>query len=193
MSAQQETSRAMTHRVLILGGGYAGMAAAVQLAARAKRRSGVQVTVVNAHERFTERMRLHMAATGRRLAELGIPEMPDGTGARFVRGWVTRIDADAKAVRIDGDEFLPYDTLVYGLGSVTDASAVTPGRRGRHQVRHREGAAAARESGRGLRVRAAAGQGAGVRTSSMTVPVRSASGWRSTAEGASWTIWGVAR
>ncbi|MFD4976533.1 NAD(P)/FAD-dependent oxidoreductase [Streptomyces sp. NPDC058424] len=124
MSARQETGMATAYRVVILGAGYAGMAAAVQLAARVKRRGGVEVTVVNAQERFTERMRLHMTATGQRVAELSIPQLLDGTGARFVRGWVTAVDADAKTVRIDDDRVLPYDTLVYGLGSVADTSAV---------------------------------------------------------------------
>ncbi|MGV9374791.1 NAD(P)/FAD-dependent oxidoreductase [Nonomuraea sp. NPDC003707] len=112
------------HRVLILGAGYAGMAAAIQLAARGTRREDVQVTLVNAQERFTERLRLHMSATGQRVAELSIPELLEGTGARFVRGWVTAVDADAKLVRIDDDRVLHYDTLVYGLGSVADTSAV---------------------------------------------------------------------
>ncbi|MEV5012290.1 FAD-dependent oxidoreductase [Streptomyces sp. NPDC055692] len=124
MSARQETGMATAYRVVILGAGYAGMAAAVQLSARVKRRGGVEVTVVNAVERFTERMRLHMTATGQRVAELSIPQLLDGTGARFVRGWVTAVDADAKTVRIDDDRVLPYDTLVYGLGSVADTSAV---------------------------------------------------------------------
>ncbi|MGW2641367.1 NAD(P)/FAD-dependent oxidoreductase [Streptomyces sp. NPDC001348] len=124
MSAQQETGTADTHRVVILGAGYAGMAAAVQLAARTGRREGVQVTVVNATERFTERMRLHMTATGREPAELSITEMLEGTGARFVRGWVTGVDADAGTVRIDDDRVLHYDSLVYGLGSGADTSAV---------------------------------------------------------------------
>ncbi|WEO99667.1 FAD-dependent oxidoreductase [Streptomyces sp. FXJ1.172] len=124
MSAQRETGRAGTHRVVVLGAGYAGMAAAVQLAARVKGRRGAEVTVVNAQERFTERMRLHMTATGQRLADLSIPELLEGTGARFVRGWVTAVDADARTVRIDDDRVLHYDTLVYGLGGVADTSAV---------------------------------------------------------------------
>ncbi|WP_228022384.1 sigma-70 family RNA polymerase sigma factor family protein [Streptomyces acidicola] len=99
MSAQRENSTATAHRVVVLGAGYAGVAAAVQLAARVKGREGVQVSVVNAQERFTERMRLHMTATGQRLAELSIPELLEGTGAQFVRGWVTAMDADAKTVR----------------------------------------------------------------------------------------------
>ncbi len=127
MGTRQETGTATAHRVVILGAGYAGMAAAVQLVARVKRREGVEVTVVNAQERFTERMRLHMSATGQRLAELSIPELLEGTGARFVRGWVTAVDADARTVRIDDGRVLPYDTLVYGLGGVADTSAVPGG------------------------------------------------------------------
>ncbi|MEU3190073.1 FAD-dependent oxidoreductase [Streptomyces sp. NPDC006992] len=124
MSTQQETGMTVTHRVVVLGAGYAGMSAAIQLAARSNRCEGVRVTVVNAQERFTERMRLHMTATGQRLAELSIPELLEGTGARFVRGWVTAVDADARTVRIDDDRVLHYDTLVYALGSVADTSAV---------------------------------------------------------------------
>jgi NADH dehydrogenase FAD-containing subunit len=100
------------------------MAAAIQLAARVKRREDVQVTLVSAQERFTERLRLHMTATGQRLAEMSIPELLEGTGAQFVRGWVTAVDADAKIVRVDDDRVLHYDTLVYGLGSVADTAAV---------------------------------------------------------------------
>ncbi|MEV5877935.1 FAD-dependent oxidoreductase [Streptomyces sp. NPDC052101] len=124
MSGRQGTGSGAAHHVVVLGAGYAGMAAAVQLAARVKGRAGVRVTVVDAQERFTERMRLHMTATGQRLAELSIPELLEGTGARFERGWVTAVDADARTVRIDDDRVLHYDTLVYGLGSVADTSAV---------------------------------------------------------------------
>ncbi|MFG1649562.1 NAD(P)/FAD-dependent oxidoreductase [Micromonospora sp. NPDC049275] len=115
-----------THRVLILGAGYAGMATAIQLAARTRRRSDVRVTLVNAQERFTERLRLHMAATGQDLAELTIPTLLAGTDARFVRGWVTAVDAHTRTVRVDDSRELRYDTLVYGLGSVA-ATAAVPG------------------------------------------------------------------
>ncbi|MET7669516.1 NAD(P)/FAD-dependent oxidoreductase [Micromonospora luteifusca] len=123
MSTSQGPGTAGTHRVLILGAGYAGMAAATQLAART-RQANVQVTVVNAQERFTERLRLHLTATGQRLAEMDIPELLAGTGAQFVRGWVTAVDAHARTVRIDDSRVLHYDTLVYGLGSVTDTATV---------------------------------------------------------------------
>ncbi|MEV4457071.1 FAD-dependent oxidoreductase [Microbispora sp. NPDC049633] len=124
MSARHEDGVATTHRVVILGAGYAGLSAAIQLASRVKRSGNVRVTLVNAQERFTERLRLHMSATGQRLAELSIPELLAGTGARFERGWVTAVDADAKTVRIDDERVLPYDTLVYALGGVADTAAV---------------------------------------------------------------------
>ncbi|MFG1841618.1 NAD(P)/FAD-dependent oxidoreductase [Micromonospora sp. NPDC049175] len=123
MSTAHSTGPAGPHHVLILGAGYAGMAAATQLAART-RKADVRVTVVNAQERFTERLRLHRTATGQRVAELDIPTLLANTGAHFVRGWVTAVDADAKTVRIDDSRVLRYDTLVYGLGSVTDTAAV---------------------------------------------------------------------
>ncbi|GAA1282157.1 oxidoreductase [Planotetraspora silvatica] len=123
MSTRHEAGRA-AHRVLVLGAGYAGMAAAIQLAARVKRREDVRVTLVNPQERFTERLRLHLSATGQQVAEMDIPELLEGTGAQFARGWVTAVDPDAKTVRIDDDRVLHYDTLVYGLGSLADTAAV---------------------------------------------------------------------
>ncbi|MET9779169.1 FAD-dependent oxidoreductase [Streptomyces sp. NPDC006367] len=124
MNAANETRTTAPHRVLVLGAGYAGLSAAIQLAARDGRREDVEVTLVNGSDRFTERLRLHMAATGQPLAELDIPELLAGTGARFVRGWVTAVDAEARTVRVDDDRVLAYDTLVYGLGAVADTSAV---------------------------------------------------------------------
>ncbi|MBP2364908.1 NAD(P)/FAD-dependent oxidoreductase [Pseudonocardia parietis] len=124
MNTEQQVGTATGHRVLVLGAGFAGMAAAIQLAARVEDREDVRVTLVNPQERFTERLRLHMTATGQPTAEMSIPELLEGTGAQFVRGWVTAVDADARTVRIDDDRVLRYDTLVYGLGSVADTAAV---------------------------------------------------------------------
>ncbi|MET9613568.1 NAD(P)/FAD-dependent oxidoreductase [Kitasatospora indigofera] len=112
------------HEVLVLGAGYAGLATAVQLAARTRKRGNLRVTLVNPYDTFTERLRLHMTATGRRTAVMSIPDLLDGTGAAFVRGWVTAVDTAARTVRIDDDQVLRYDTLVYGLGSIADTNAV---------------------------------------------------------------------
>lgn len=110
--------------IVILGAGYAGMAAAIQLAAR--NRGDYRVTLVDAHERFTERLRLPMTATGQKTASLSIPGLLAGTGARFVRGRVTSVDLGARTVLLDnaGHFEIKFDLLVYALGSVADTSSV---------------------------------------------------------------------
>lgn len=82
--------------------------------------------MVNASERFTERLRPHQVAAGQQVADLRIPELLAGTGVEFVCGWVTGIDAAPRTVRIDDERVLEYDTLVYALGSV--ARRPSPGR-----------------------------------------------------------------
>jgi NADH dehydrogenase len=113
-------------QIVIIGAGYAGMAATTGLVRRVRKRDDVHITVVNPQARFTERLRLHQTASGQSLADLEIPEMLAGTGVEFVQGWVTGIDADAQTVRVDDEQTLRYDTLVYALGSVAD-TAVVPG------------------------------------------------------------------
>lgn len=112
------------NRIVVLGAGYAGLTVAASLAGRTKGRADVQITVVNATERFTERLRLHQVASGQQLADLRIPQLLAGTGVGFVCGWVTGIDADARTVRVEDQRVLEYDTLVYALGGVTDTAAV---------------------------------------------------------------------
>lgn len=110
------------HRIVVLGAGYTGMIAAVSLVARTKKRADVQITVVNASERFTERLRLHQLASGQELAELTIAELlPE---VELVRGWVTAVDVDAREIRVDDERVVEYDTLVYALGGVVDTAAV---------------------------------------------------------------------
>ncbi|GAA0466486.1 oxidoreductase [Paractinoplanes deccanensis] len=104
--------------ILILGAGYAGLAATTNLAGRLRRRDDVRITLVNAEERFTERLRLHMTAAGRATAELSIPELLKDSRVRFVRGRVTGL-ADGVA-SVDGEP-LPYDKLVFALGSAVEA------------------------------------------------------------------------
>jgi NADH:quinone reductase (non-electrogenic) len=110
--------------IVIIGAGYAGMAAMTRLARRVKGCEDVRLTLVNPQTRFTERLRLHEAAAGRQLADLQIPDMLAGTGVEFVQGWVTGIDADARTVRLDDECTLGYDTLVYALGSAADTQDV---------------------------------------------------------------------
>ncbi len=108
------------HRIVVVGAGYAGMLTAVSLIGRTGRRDDVSVTVVNATDRFTERLRLHQTATGQHLPELEIRRFVDDLEV----GWVTGIDLTARTVRIDDEREIGYDTLVYALGGSADTSAV---------------------------------------------------------------------
>jgi NADH dehydrogenase FAD-containing subunit len=110
------------HRIVILGAGYAGTAAAMSLAGRVRRRDDVRITLVSASPRFTERLRLHQVAAGERVADLRLPDLLRRTGIALEIGWVTAIDAGAHSVRVDDARVLGYDTLIYALGGVADTS-----------------------------------------------------------------------
>jgi NADH dehydrogenase FAD-containing subunit len=114
------------HRIVVLGAGYTGMMCAIRVARRT-RGDRPRVTLVNPSGRFTERLRMHQIATGQHLADVSIPDMLAGTGVEFVQGWASRIDPATREVRVDtvdGQRLLEYDSLVYAIGSVTDATTV---------------------------------------------------------------------
>jgi NADH dehydrogenase FAD-containing subunit len=87
----------------------------------------VQVTLVNAVETFVERLRLHEAAIGKHLKQRSIVHMLRGTGVDFVRGRAIEIDRETHEVVVqrESESFtLPYDYLVYALGSRVDQDTV---------------------------------------------------------------------
>ena len=70
-------------KFIILGGGFAGVSAALRLANRTRRRR-VQITLVNASATFVERTRLHQTTTGQPVPAKSFTEMLAGTGIDFV-------------------------------------------------------------------------------------------------------------
>jgi len=112
------------NEIVIIGAGYSGMAVTTGLAGRTKGRDDVHITLINPESRFTERLRLHQVASGQELADRQIPNLLAASRVRFVEGWVTGIDADARTVCVDDQYVIRYDTLVYALGSIADAEVV---------------------------------------------------------------------
>ncbi|MGP4114279.1 NAD(P)/FAD-dependent oxidoreductase [Streptomyces sp. 4N509B] len=109
----------MKHRILVLGAGYAGAYAAGVLARRLSP-ADTEITVVNAEPTFVERMRLHQLASGQQLRTLKLADAFAGTGVRLRLARVTAVDPDRATVAVtdeNGDDELPYDTLLYALGS----------------------------------------------------------------------------
>ena len=114
----------MTHRIVVLGAGYAGLAAANRIAGRARQ---AQVTLVNARAQFVERVRLHQVAAGQRVRGYPLRERLRGTGVELVIGQVQALDLDRRQVRLDsatGAATVVYDTLVYALGSAAETTHV---------------------------------------------------------------------
>jgi NADH dehydrogenase FAD-containing subunit len=119
-------------RVVVVGAGYAGMIATNRFLGSLTReeRQRITLTVVNVRPDFVERIRLHELAAGSRdrvtipLTEVLHP------GARLITGRANLIDAESRAVHVAtsaGEVVLPYDYLVYAVGSV--AAAPMPGAR----------------------------------------------------------------
>ncbi|MFH8978781.1 NAD(P)/FAD-dependent oxidoreductase [Streptomyces sp. NPDC017890] len=107
----------MSHRVVVVGAGYAGLLAAKRLAHKL-RRSDVTVTLVNASDQFVERVRLHQLAAGQRLAELSLGQQLSGASVQLVVARVTAIDTAARTLCMDvAPGVIGYDTLVYAVGS----------------------------------------------------------------------------
>ncbi|WP_341483574.1 NAD(P)/FAD-dependent oxidoreductase [Streptomyces endophytica] len=106
--------KAASGRVVVLGGGYAGMMAALRLAPHAR------VTLVDPDDRLTERVRLHEVAAGRPEVAHSRAELLRGTGVEHLAARATALDPDARVVHTDRGRTLRYDRLVYALGSHTD-------------------------------------------------------------------------
>ncbi len=106
--------------VVVIGGGYAGVMAANRLVQRAA------VTLVNPRPKFVERIRLHQLVAGNddAVAEYSTVLADD---VRVVVDAATRIDAAARTVELASGATLPYDYLIYAVGSTAKVAASVPG------------------------------------------------------------------
>lgn len=106
----------MTRRTVVLGAGYAGLAAATGIARRTR---DVEVQLVDANPHFVERVRLHELAAGSGTAERPLSRILAGTGIRARTGRVESLDLPRGEVVLAGGDRIGYDDLVYALGSRT--------------------------------------------------------------------------
>ncbi|WP_395310171.1 FAD-dependent oxidoreductase [Mycobacterium sp. AMU20-3851] len=104
-------------RVIVIGGGYAGVLAANHLLQRAD----IDVILVNARPKFVERIRLHQLAVGNDDAVADYGELL-GERVRLVVDTVTRIDSADRRLELASGTVLGYDYLIYAVGSKSGAA-----------------------------------------------------------------------
>ncbi|HEY7281507.1 MAG TPA: NAD(P)/FAD-dependent oxidoreductase [Actinomycetota bacterium] len=108
-------------RVLVVGGGYAGMLLGRRLQRRSRRR-GIELTLVNPENFMQYQPFLPEAAAGNiEPRHVVVPLRQVLKKTRFVAGDVVRLDHDAKTAHVrhvDGSEAtIPYDVVVVTAGS----------------------------------------------------------------------------
>src|SRR5438067_7778236 len=125
-----ERRTVMTHpstRILVLGGGIAGLLFTLRLAGKVARES-VQITLVDEADTFTIRPRLHEFATNQRVFRRSFPQILRKTQVQFLQARVTSLDPSQHRVTVQDQQQqqheLAYDYLVYALGSMTDRHSV---------------------------------------------------------------------
>lgn len=125
---------AFKKRILILGGGFAGLTVAMELEKNLARDPSVQITLINRDNFFLFTPMLHEVATSDLdLTTIVNPARKMLRRVRFLAGEVEQIDIEQQKVVVSHGfdhhhHTLGYDYLVLGLGSVTNLYGI-PGLR----------------------------------------------------------------
>ena len=103
-------------KTLILGAGYAGLAVATKL----KPTPEMDALLIEQNAYHTFETRLHEAAAHNTRVTLPLAPLLRGTGVNLEQAQVDSVNLDDKEVTLKDGRVLTYDTLVVGLGSVTN-------------------------------------------------------------------------
>jgi sulfide:quinone oxidoreductase len=136
-------------RILVLGGGVAGVTAAYQLHRQIGDRASI--TLIASTERFTLGPALLGVPFGRSVGRVGFALAPALArhGIAFRQGRVQRIEPEHRAVWVDGEE-LAYDYLLIATGPQADDGSVPGIKQGIPGANALHSLGAARETGQAL-------------------------------------------
>ncbi|MFG2328007.1 NAD(P)/FAD-dependent oxidoreductase [Streptomyces sp. NPDC048604] len=99
-------------RIVVIGGGYAGVMAANRITGR----TDVAVTLINPRPAFVERIRLHQLVGDTHAAVVDYRDVL-ADGVRLLVDTVDRIDAPQRSLTLASGGTIPYDYLLYAVGS----------------------------------------------------------------------------
>ena len=116
-------------RIVILGGGFGGVAAARRLERTLRRHTGVEITLVSRENFFVLTPLLFEACSGRlELRHCAQPIRAAFQRARFIEATVESVDVDRQVVRAAAPEghaySFPYDHVVVALGASTNEGLI---------------------------------------------------------------------
>lgn len=127
-SAVERRAQEATTRIVVLGGGFGGVAAVRHLERLLRGRAGVEITLVSRDNFFVVTPLLFEACSGTlELRHCAQPIRPALEWSRFVEATVDRVDVDARVVHsvaMGEDHDIPYDHLVVALGSATNQQLI---------------------------------------------------------------------
>lgn len=105
-------------KVLIVGGGFAGVKSALELSEDER----FEVTLLSDDTDLRYYPTLYHTATGGSRANSSIPlsGLFDAKPVKVIKGSAKSLDRKAKTVATEAGESLPYDSLIIGLGVVTN-------------------------------------------------------------------------
>jgi len=115
-------------RVVILGGGFAGVTTARKLERRLRAQPDVEIVLVSRANFFVLTPLLFEACSGTlELRHCAQPIRPALRRARFIEATVTSVDSERKVVHLTAEGIeseLPYEHLVVALGASTNLELI---------------------------------------------------------------------
>jgi len=106
------------HHVLIVGGGFSGIKAALELS----KHDNIAVTLLSDQSDFRYYPTLYHTATGGLRAQSSIPltNILPTDRVTLARGTAEKLDRKHKTIITKEGHIIPYDTVIFGLGVITN-------------------------------------------------------------------------